>query len=407
MAFGSVRKRASGNYRADYANPTKGAKPLRIGAPHTFATKTAARAWLDQVHADIERGVWKSPARQEADRKEAERLAREAGRTFGDYAETWFHTRTVAKSTADGDRSRLDVHLLPQWGTTPIRSITTPQVREWIANTLNTVGPGARKKAFDLFKQVMRAAEEDDVIPKSPVKRNMLGTSKGQDLKPSQRHRSRALTPDELARLAREMPDHQGTMTLLMGITGLRLGEVRGLRVSDLDLDAGTLRVERSVGDDGRNRAESTPKTDAGTRTLQLSPNMVTVLREHVAGVMRGNDAPLFPSSRNPKNPVAKRTVELNMQRACQRAGIPHTSPHDLRHTAASFAGRVEGINPKDVQAMLGQSTPGMALRYMHTNEGVQQRIAESVAGDVLAAAGLASDAGEASVSELPKRSAV
>jgi len=304
MPFGSARQQRSGKWRADYPDPLHKGKRLPT-SPSTFTTQSAARKALRAVEVDIERGVWKHPDQIEAERLEAERAAREASRTFGDYAASWFETRAVSKSTQDADLSRLRTHLLPKWKDTPLRQITTPDIRAWIAGELSPNRPGARKKSFELFKSIMATAEDDGVIERTPVKRNMLGTVKGQQGE-SMRHAPRALSAAELIALADEVPDHMRTMILLMGTVGLRVGEARELRAKDLDLKAG-----------------------------------------------------------------------------CKRAGIPHTSPHDLRHTAASLAGRVNGISPKDVQAMLGQATPGMALRYTHTDTEHQQRIAKTVGMEV------------------------
>lgn len=381
MPFGSARQQRSGKWRADYPDPLHKGKRLPT-SPSTFTTQSAARKALRAVEVDIERGVWKHPDQIEAERLEAERAAREASRTFGDYAASWFETRAVSKSTQDADLSRLRTHLLPKWKDTPLRQITTPDIRVWIAGELSPNRPGARKKSFELFKSIMATAEDDGVIERTPVKRNMLGTVKGQQGE-SMRHAPRALSAAELIALADEVPDHMRTMILLMGTVGLRVGEARELRAKDLDLKAGTLNISRAVTGDGKALNVGKPKTEAGDREVQLPPAVADLLKTHMAGVMRGKEALIFPSTRDPKRHMGLRTIQLNVKAACKRAGIPHTSPHDLRHTAASLAGRVNGISPKDVQAMLGQATPGMALRYTHTDTEHQQRIAKTVGMEV------------------------
>ena len=160
-SFGAVEKRASGRWRARYVHPTRpykedGARNY-IAAPTTFATKTAARDWLSGIQSDIARGAWKSPEQVEAERLEAERAAALAARTFGSYAEGWMESRPLTPATRRAYQSSLRTHLLPQWGNTPLQAITTPAVREWLAN-LAPGRPGARKKSFELFKTILNTA---------------------------------------------------------------------------------------------------------------------------------------------------------------------------------------------------------------------------------------------------------
>lgn len=382
--FGKLRRLPSGNWQASYLDPraTTPGGGDRITAPQTFSTKTAARAWLDATKTDIDRGVWQHPDERRAEREARERAEVEARRPFGPYAQSWVDTRTLTRATRDGYQSLLDIHLAPKWGDTPIRDITTAAVRAWVA-TLAPGHPGARRHAYELFKTIMATAVEDDLIDHSPCKRNMLGSVKGAGK--SMRHAPRALSAEEVSALADEVPGYMRTVVLLLCVTGMRAGELRELRVKDVNLEAGTLSISRAVTGNGKRLTLETPKTAAGERVITLSPDTVALLRAHLAARgVAGREALLFPSSTDPSKHMPMRTLQINVRRACERLGLPHCSPHDFRHTAASLAGRVPGMSPKDVQEMLGQSTPGMALRYMKTDEEHQRRIAEAVAAEVL-----------------------
>ena len=162
---------------------------------------------------------------------------------------------------------------------------------------------------------------------------------------------------------------------------------MRELRVKDLDLTAATISIRRAVTGDGAALTEGTPKTKASIRTVHIDTDMVKVLRTHLADrKIRGRDALVFPSSRDPLKHLPQRTFQVNLARAAERAGIPHLSPHDLRNTAASLAGRQQGVSVRDVQQMLGQETPFMAARYMRSDDATQVAIAKAVTSDVLTA---------------------
>lgn len=371
----------------------------RISAPTTFETKAAAEAWLAGVQADVERGTWKHPDEVAAE-EEARRLADiEAAVPFATYAESWLATRPLKKSTHDAYRSYLDHHLIPRWGDTPVRDISTPSIRAWLATDLAPGHPGARRKAFELFKTILATAVDDDLIPYSPIKRNMLGKAPRSG-ETSQRHQPRALTPAEIEAVVDELPEYMRALTLLTAVTGMRAGEVRELRRRDVDLEAGTITVSRSVTGQGKAQTVGTPKTAAGARTIHLSAQTVDMLRHHLAtSPVRGKDALVFASSTDPSKAVPIRTWQINLARACKRAGVEHASPHDLRHSAASLAGRVPDMSLRDIQAMLGQSTPGMAATYMHSGVEQQRKIADALAAQVL---GTSRDG---SVVEIPQQS--
>ena len=72
-------------------------------------------------------------------------------------------------------------------------------------------------------------------------------------------------------------------MILLMAVTGMRSGEIRELRVKDLDLTAGVISVNRAVTGDGGSLTEGTPKTEASIRDVHIDVNMVNVLKAHLA----------------------------------------------------------------------------------------------------------------------------
>ena len=92
-AFGAIKELPSRKFHAQYLHPhekfTADGTRNYITAPHTFDRKTDARAWLDGIKADIDRGVWKSPEQLDRERHEAELQARRDTYTFGDYVTEW------------------------------------------------------------------------------------------------------------------------------------------------------------------------------------------------------------------------------------------------------------------------------------------------------------------------------
>ncbi|MBO0692382.1 MAG: site-specific integrase [Acidimicrobiaceae bacterium] len=113
--------------------------------------------------------------------------------------------------------------------------------------------------------------------------------------------------------------------------TGLREGEICGLRWSDVDLDAGTLSVRQTVQrETGAGLVMDRPKTAASRRTIPLSASVLDVLRGLPRGAM---SAPLFPSTAGTH--LDPTNVNHEWQKVCEAAGIGKRRFHATRHTYA------------------------------------------------------------------------
>lgn len=132
--------------------------------------------------------------------------------------------------------------------------------------------------------------------------------------------------------------------------TGLRLGEIKGLRWRDLDLDHSLLRVRQQRSDDG---AISTPKSGQG-RSVELAWDVVEMLRERKrVGEYVFND-------------VTDRSAWWAVTTTAKRAGIDrHVHPHDLRHTYAAHA-MMRGVDIITLRDWLGHHSVVMTEIYAH-----------------------------------------
>jgi integrase len=161
--------------------------------------------------------------------------------------------------------------------------------------------------------------------------------------------------------------------------TGLRRGELLGLKWTDADLDAGTLTVRRSLDVDGTSKA---PKNLASKRTLKLTPQALDVLKAHN---VRQNAERLQSRSRwQDHNLVFPNTVGKPMnagnlyrrefQPLLERADLIDEgfTIHSLRHTFATTLA-AKGVHPSTAQKMLGHSDIRMTLAiYTHATDSMQ-----------------------------------
>ena len=185
----------------------------------------------------------------------------------------------------------------------------------------------------------------------------------------------------------------------LLATTGMRRGEVLGLRWRDVDLAAGVLQVSRTlittdVQRKGMPGMEwGTPKTRKGRRRIALDPATVVALRAHrarqnqerlaFAGAYEESDLVVCREDGHPLHP---KSLSYHLEKWGQRLELPRIRLHDLRHTHATLALRA-GVHPRVVQERLGHANVSITLdTYSHVDIQMQADAAAKVAALVTGA---------------------
>jgi integrase len=160
-------------------------------------------------------------------------------------------------------------------------------------------------------------------------------------------------------------------MFVLAVTTGMRQGELLGLKWEDVDLDEGVVRVRRTLSRDGRKIIFSPPKTAKGKRTIGLTGPSVECLRRHRA--LQEAERPswsedlglVFPNAEGrPRSSRGYLTEAL--RDVLKKNGLPEIRFHDLRHTCATLL-LSKNVHAKLVQEMLGHATISITLdTYSH-----------------------------------------
>ena len=168
---------------------------------------------------------------------------------------------------------------------------------------------------------------------------------------------------------------------LLATFCGLRLGEIRGLRVRHLDLLHCTVRIEEQYQElsDGT-LVLGPPKTDAGVLTIVIPQVIIPDLEQHFASVPLGADGLLFTTTSGA--PMRRATLYTAWGRATKAVGITGLRFHDLRHTGNTLA-VATGASTKELMARMGQSSPRAALIYQHATQHRDAAIAAGLSSMV------------------------
>jgi integrase len=359
MARSTIDKRANGKYRARYFGPD------RRWYSRTFDRRVDAQRWRQQQLARIDRGEWVDP---------------NAGyRTFGEIAERWEAGQLANRpSTRERDHNYLNSLILPHLGIEPLSSISPALLEAWVAQLVaDGKAPATVRKAWQIATKVLALAVRDRLIASSPAF--------GVELPRIEREEPLFLEWPEIEALATAIDPRYRAMVMVGGLAGLRIGEVCGLKVEDVDLLRKRLFVHRTVGVVNGSTEVGRPKTEKSVRSVALPPDLAEELEAHLAQM--GDVAPngwLFVSPKG--GPIDSKNWNRRVWKpAVKAAGLPaELRFHDLRHSHVALLIAV-GEHPRAIADRLGHVNVNTVLNvYGHlldgTDEAAAERIGERIA---------------------------
>jgi integrase len=237
-----------------------------------------------------------------------------------------------------------------------------PYAEATIANVLNVI------------RALYRLAHSRGYASRSPV----TGLDPAELPRPRSANLGRVLEETELAALIRHTrPVYRNVVTVL-AYTGLRLSEALGLRWCDIDLVEGELHVRGQLqlgSGDRPTRWVSLLKSAASSRTVPLFPAVEAALVDQLASEQaagRGSDTDLVFCSRRGRPLTHRNVAQRGVEEAASKAGFGKVTPHDLRRSFCSLAGR-RGVDPIEAAQITGHS-PAVWARFYARSFGKAQR---------------------------------
>ncbi len=249
-------------------------------------------------------------------------------------------------STRKRYQSTLNLHLLPAFGNRRLCDISAVEVQRYILEKFSKgLGWETCNHLRNLLSKIFASAKKwGHFAGENPASAVELP-----EKKPARE--KCVLMPDDVTRLLAVLREPVFTMALIAVLTGLRIGEIIGLRWKDVDLDQKELRVERTV----YRGSIGSPKTKGSRRTLPLPETAVMALKSLALRLPDGNPERLVFSSR--KGTVLNDTNLLlrHLKPAGKQIGVPWISWHTFRRTHATLL-QLAGGSAKDAQAQLGHA---------------------------------------------------
>lgn len=327
--------------------------------------------------------------RQEVAQRLAD-LAAEAGKgmvalsgaqTVGSYLLAWFaHHRRFGGRDGTGLRPNtvrdyetlLRRHIIPALGNIPLAKLSPSHLRE-LYQRMVAAGLSTRRaqQAHRLLHGALAAAVQEGLIPRNPA-------AQVADKPRAAPPEHIALTRDQAAAVLREVQGTRYYLPFLLAVTtGMRRGEIMGLRWQHIDLAHGLVHVREQwqKGEDGQ-YASFPVKTRSGVRDIPIPPDVVAALRRHRAeSKVVSLEGYVFarPEDGRPWQPGE---LDHAFARVRRRIGLPEKATfHCLRRSLSTWLAEA-GVNPKVIAQLLGHADVSTTLNIY---QSVTQRMAETV----------------------------
>jgi integrase len=339
--------------------------------------KRAAEEFLVSVEADKFRGVYVDPG---------------AGRiTFRNYADKWLRTSPMDESTRELWERKLRRQILPFFGARQLGSIQPEDIRDWDAELAPQYERSTRAVTWDVLHAIFNAAVDDKRMRSNPCAAKSVTAPK-----PDARKVVPWKVEQVIAVRAALSARYRVTVDIAAGC-GLRIGEVFGLAVDDIDLDDGWLYVRRQVKVVRSRRVFGLPKNDKDRR-IPLPGHVARVLQRYMADF-----APVAVTLPWEK-PVSTKLVTARLVLTTARGTAVHQSIFDVNHwhkalkAAGVDRGRANGVHAlrhfyasslldagesiRAVSEYLGHASTAFTLRtYTHLMPASQDRTRGAIDG--------------------------
>ena len=339
------------------------------------------------IYADTQKELT-AKLRQNINAYQGVDLTEESKMTLSQWLDKWldtYMTGTVRESTLDGYRRDLNNHVKPYLGEKSLLKIA-PADLSGLYQILLERGRMVRKKVsgsglssttvhgiHTTLHHALRTATDERLLPANPAD----GVTPPKVVNRAKGILNNAQLDTFKAVIQKDWIWRDFFLTELT--TGLRRGELCGLKWSDFDEVAGKLKVCRTIhARKGGGVEAGSTKTYAGTRTILLPSSTAQLLRERKQSALTEW---IFPNPLCPEKPVSPGSAYRRLKGLLEEAGLPDLRFHDLRHTFATHA-LASGVDAKTLSGILGHTKASFTLdTYTHLTGDMHRNAAEIVGG--------------------------
>ncbi|MED4785247.1 site-specific integrase [Brevibacillus choshinensis] len=361
---GSVKKEGSTWYYViDLGRDEQGKRKRK--KQRGFKNKADAEKALTQILNELDRGTFIEPTKM----------------LYGDFLEEWLRNKqkSVKKQSFTNYVSIKEAYLLPEFGSIPIQKLNAFMLQRFV-NSLCDKGltHAYIKKITDILNSSLKRAQRLDIIQKNPM-----------ELVEKPRIAKKEMKVWDIAEtekfLRSAKPERVYIAFLLAITTGMRQGEILGLRWKDINFDKSSLCISQTLSHDGKELI-SEAKTKSSIRSIHLPNETIEELKRHRSLIIKekllsgeeykDHDLVVCTSVGTPMIP---RNLTKIWKRLTSQARVSSIRFHDLRHTHATLL-LSQGIHIKVVSERLGHNDTRMTLdTYSHLLPSMQAEASKAI----------------------------
>lgn len=317
-------------------------------------------------------------------------LTEDCRMTLGEWLDKWldeYMIFTIRESTLDSYRAMVKNQVKPFIGGKQIASLTTADMQKFY-NKIKKEGrvrehPIHGKTLADsmvrgvhmMLHEALDVAVRERLLVKNPTN----GTTVPKCNYPEKQ----ILGDDQLETFLKAIKGHEYWCDFFYVevMTGLRRGEICGLKWQDINFEENKLQVKRSVSvKKGGGVSIGETKTETGVRSILMPPSVAEVLQNRKQTAITEW---VFPNFMHPEQPISPATAYRKLKIILKHAGLPLIRFHDLRHTFATHATH-GGVDPKTLAGILGHTNASFTLdTYTHVTSDMQ-KAASNIVGNIM-----------------------
>ena len=306
--------------------------------------------------------------------------------TLGEWLDEWLDViikDEIRITTWESYETICRLHLKPTLGSMKLNQIQPQHIRKLLSQKKSTgLSPRRLQYIYVIINAAFKQAIMDSLLIANPCAAVAKPKLKdGQDIKPIAKEDF-----DKVLTAAKESPYY--ALYSLAWATGMRIGEILGLRWCDCNFSTGTVSVNQTACKTRKGISISKPKTKHGYRTLPVPREVMKLLQEHkryqneyrLAYGFEYNSQYDLVFPKQDGSPRSTDDISKHFKALIRRLGLPeHTRFHDIRHTHATILAEL-GEHPKKMQIRMGHATSAFTMdKYTHDTAKMQEGIAEKL----------------------------
>lgn len=321
-----------------------------------FKTKKLAELAEAEARLQWERGVY----------------IKDSDLTFGEYIIHWIENKqNLSEQSRYNNLNHIKNHIIPLIGHVKLSKLNVFIIEKFIKGLQErNLADSTIRKIYNIVNTSLNAAVKKELIYKNPttaLESAPVVTKKKVDY----------WTADEVKQFLGSFEHRQKIIFELAIYTGMRMGEILALPISDIDLENKRIYIRQTL--TANRKIKSGSKTMSGNRSISIPDFLVEKIKAHIEMIKREKE--MYGEEYNKENllicstagtPQSKQNLTKMWYLLLKKAGVRRIRFHDLRHTCASLLLSI-GTHPKVVQELLGHSSIKITLDlYSHMMPNMQ-----------------------------------